>query len=199
LRHNPRKPRRGQTRACAVCGAPVYANKSELAKGQGVYCSRACHNVAQTRTPVLKICAACGVQMRLKPSQAGRIYCSKACETTKRTLRPLERVHNGRPARLDAKGYVMVWQPDHPNASLKGWQLEHRLIAEAVVGRYLASSEHVHHKNGIKDDNRPENLEVMDGNAHAALSSTEYHDSVRRALARLAEYERRYGPLPKEA
>lgn len=196
--HRPVKPRRGETNPCAVCGKPVYRNSGQAAKGVGVFCSPACRQAGQTRDAVVKSCARCGTEMRLKPSQAGRVYCSRACMASGATRRPLDRVHNGRSARKDAQGYVMVYEPSHPNTSQKGWQYEHRLVAEAALGRYLTSTEHVHHVNHVRDDNRPENLEVMDGDEHAALSGLEYRDQLNRDRAELAEYRRRFGPLPEE-
>lgn len=61
---------------------------------------------------------------------------------------------------VDRNGYVWVWARGHPNANKQHRHPEHRLIMEAHLGRYLGKDESVHHKNGIKNDNRIENLEL---------------------------------------
>ena len=59
-------------------------------------------------------------------------------------------------------GYLMVWMPDHPRASTGGgaYVFQHILVMEELIGRQLFPDESVHHINGVKDDNRPENLEL---------------------------------------
>jgi len=61
---------------------------------------------------------------------------------------------------LSAQGYIRVYLPKHPDANSDGYIQEHRLIMERLIGRRLCRFETPHHKNGIRSDNRPENLEL---------------------------------------
>lgn len=61
------------------------------------------------------------------------------------------------------EGYKYLHKKDHPNASKAGYVAEHVVIMANKLGRPLDGKETVHHKNGIRDDNRIENLELWSG------------------------------------
>jgi HNH endonuclease len=58
------------------------------------------------------------------------------------------------------EGVVRVYEPEHPNAQANGHVLEHRLVMADVLGRQLLEDEIVHHRNGVRHDNDPQNLQL---------------------------------------
>ena len=64
-------------------------------------------------------------------------------------------------------GYRTAYDPDQIT------DLEHRLVAETVIGRKLRDDEVIHHINHVKDDNRPENLKILSPSEHSRLHISE--------------------------
>jgi hypothetical protein len=73
---------------------------------------------------------------------------------------------NWRGGRVETMGYILIWNPDHPYAGRRGYIMEHRLVVEEKIGRYLNQDEVVHHLNGNKKDNWYENLMLTTKGEH---------------------------------
>ena len=58
----------------------------------------------------------------------------------------------------------MLYKPGHDNAQRQGYVPEHVYIMSVAMGRPLFSNETVHHINGVKADNRLDNLELWASN-----------------------------------
>jgi hypothetical protein len=70
-------------------------------------------------------------------------------------------------------GYIKVYLPSHPYCTKDGYVMEHILVMEKEIGRYITRDEVVHHQNHIRDDNRIENLQLMTFKEHASLHMRE--------------------------
>lgn len=135
-------------------------------------------------------CEQCGVEMYLEAAQVGKKrFCSRDCKD-----KSLEIDGPGCVVRR-SDGYMAVYYPKHPDASKGGFMLQHRLVAEEKYGRRILPTEHIHHLNGIRDDNRPENLEIQSPSDHARVSIQQGKEKRKSIRDELEEYRKRFGPL----
>lgn len=90
------------------------------------------------------------------------------------------------------QGYILVLlQPDSPYfpmANHRHYVFEHRLVIAKSLGRCLTKTEHVHHLNGIKTDNRLNNLKLVSHFDHAIRTEL-CHDCELRKEIRLLRWE----------
>lgn len=169
---------------CAHCGS-AYRKRADRVRTPD-YCCRQCRTASNAAAALNRSrkCETCGASFVPRQAQiragAGR-YCSKRCalpafvnsgntqEAREKAVRTWRQNGNKVPSgpsspnfrgRKMSGKYVMVWTPD------RGYIQEHRLVAEAVIGRHLHKDEVVHHINHDTTDNRPENLAVMSRAEH---------------------------------
>lgn len=93
-------------------------------------------------------------------------FCSNKCHGIGNSAEKNSNWTGGR--KYKASGHVLVYAPDNPY-NYKGFVPEHRLVVEKDIGRYLTKKELVHHINGIKDDNRIDNLVIVTKEQHNLL------------------------------
>jgi hypothetical protein len=77
---------------------------------------------------------------------------------------------NGIRRKLGDDGYVWRWVKEHPRLKRRHhWMHEHIIATEEKLGRRLRPGEYVHHKNGDKWDNSPDNLQIVSKSQHVKI------------------------------
>lgn len=181
------------TRQCERCGRDV-TRKASAFKAH-TFCSRECYFASEVRAEAARevnrarypdgakrslTCLMCGARVDRHPSQMGkRTFCSRTCKSAYPIAHPRRKVNRG--------GYVKVWVGrGAPGADAHGNLLEHRKVVQDRLGRPLLPDENVHHINGVRDDNRIENLELW---SMSQPSGQRVEDKLRWAREFIARYE----------
>jgi len=160
---------------CSVCGKPYHIYPSEKSKGERKYCSWTCYGKKRNPFPgdIKKhtknpntTCIVCGKPHYCCPKyilegKRKRHHCSRSC-FIKSLLGSANPNWKGgeKPSPIKWVKSPKAFRPmTRKNAQIP----EHRLVMAQHLGRFLRSEEVVHHKNGIRNDNRIENLELLTG------------------------------------
>lgn len=154
-----RQNRRCVPLVCEHCGHEFHRADPQR------FCSRECRAESSTgkcrKQEPPRECPICGSSFQRQVRRPWYKTCSRECAVKagaggrNRGLQRAAESRRRQGRRLQSgSGYVLVYDENGET------RLEHRVVMAEILGRPLERFEEVHHKNAIRDDNRPENLEL---------------------------------------
>ena len=158
-------------RRCQHCGIPFVAFANRVALQRALFCSHRCHSAAAARR-LERHCEVCGTAFWPTGQQVrngGGRFCSARCSQVAHRGPGSSSWRGGRLARPDR--YVVMKLSDGSR------EYEHRLIWAAAHGP-IPDGYEVHHVNGVRHDNRLENLLLLTVAEHRALHRAQRHAGV---------------------
>ena len=155
---------------CASCGKVLYIPKWQFNRAENSFCSVACHVKWQQKDVCKVSCDYCKEIIVRNANELIRRklhFCNQDCFnkyfSERRKGHNSTSWKNGRHIAKD--GYVFIYKPEY-SKSKSDYVLEHRYIMSEHLGRKLEADEIVHHLNGVRHDNRIENLMVVSRKTH---------------------------------
>jgi hypothetical protein len=169
---------------CKQCGKSFEVTPAWARNGRRKYCSRTCHAKA----------GIAGSRLGVRHTKKSRERMSEAAKKAARSGENSSQWKGGRFTDKNGYVYVMVDRLQSPTREIAAqmtktrYILEHRAVKAADVGRPLLRTEQVHHVNGVKNDNRLENLSILDSRKHSLKHRT-LERKYSAALKRIEELE----------
>lgn len=97
-------------------------------------------------------------------------------------------------------GYIRIYRPTHPRADDKGYVKRADLVLEEMLGRPLTKEEIVDHKNRVRDDDNPGNLQLFPNTSeHSKYHSESGHLFKRGTFIRTPEMNQRMSEIMKRS
>lgn len=166
-------------RNCNFCFKKFFTTPNRILDNRGKFCCIKCkQNAGHTK----ETCEKMSINNKGRPAW------------NKGKIMPSLRIPRNGGRYIDKDGYIFIYMPNHPFARDNIYVLEHRIIMEQKIGRYLTKEEVVHHINEIRTDNRIENLMLFPNNVEHLRHHKLYSSERMSAMGHLGGIKRHQAP-----